>query len=72
MRAEPSGAGLIRALEQNGQLVGLEEALRPSTIPFLVEVRDWARPPVSFHREFERDYVVLVERRTTGLNSTAA
>jgi len=46
-----------------GQLVDLEEALRLSTIPFLVEARDWARLPESFHREIERDYVVLTERQ---------
>ncbi|MDE0463429.1 MAG: nucleotidyltransferase domain-containing protein [Caldilineaceae bacterium] len=44
-----------------GQLVDLEEALRLSTIPFLVEARDWARLPESFHCEIGRDYVVLVE-----------
>ena len=38
------------------------EALQDSTIPFLVEVRDWARLPESFHREIEREHVVLVER----------
>ena len=38
-----------------------EEALRESNIPFLVETRDWARLPESFHREIERGYVVLVE-----------
>ena len=46
-----------------GQLVDLEEALRLSTIPFLVEARDWARLPESFQREIGRDYVVLVEER---------
>ena len=46
-----------------GQLVDLEEALRLSTIPFLVEARDWARLPESFHHEVERDFVVLVEER---------
>ncbi len=39
----------------------LEEALRESTIPFLVEARDWARLPASFHAEIERAYVVLVD-----------
>ncbi len=34
-----------------GQLADLEEALRLSTIPFLLEARDWARLPWSFHRE---------------------
>ena len=38
------------------------EALQDSTIPFLVEVRDWARLPESFHREIEHEHVVLVER----------
>ena len=42
------------------KLLDLEEALRESTIPFLVEARDWARLPESFHNEIERDYVVFV------------
>ena len=44
-----------------GRLSDLWEALRESTIPFLVEARDWARLPEGFHGEIERDYVVLVE-----------
>ena len=43
-----------------GKLVELEEALRLSTIPFLVEARDWTRLPESFCREIERGYVILV------------
>ena len=46
-----------------GKLVELEETLRVSTIPILVEARDWARLPESFCREIERDFVVLVERQ---------
>ncbi|MDE0411190.1 MAG: restriction endonuclease subunit S [Gammaproteobacteria bacterium] len=42
-----------------GQLGDFEEALRESTIPFLVEARDWARLPEQFHREIEKGYVVL-------------
>ncbi|MCY4081835.1 MAG: nucleotidyltransferase domain-containing protein [Caldilineaceae bacterium] len=42
------------------KLVDLEEALRESTRPFLIEARDWARLPDSFHREIARDYVVLM------------
>ena len=42
-------------------LCDLWEALGESTIPFLVEARDWARLPKSFYGEIERDYVVLVE-----------
>jgi len=41
------------------RLANFEEALRESTIPFLVEARDWARLPERFHREIEREYVVL-------------
>lgn len=37
----------------------LVEALEQSNIPILVQVHDWARLPESFHREIERDYVVL-------------
>lgn len=41
------------------QLTDFEAAVRESNIPFLVEVRDWARLPKRFHREIEREYVVL-------------
>ena len=43
------------------RLMDFEEAVRESTIPFLVEARDWARLPERFHREIEREYVVLVQ-----------
>ena len=43
------------------RLLDFEEAVRESTIPFLVEARDWARLPERFHREIERGYVVVVE-----------
>ena len=51
-----------------GQVGDFAEAVRDSTIPFLVEARDWAWLPEPFHREIERGYVVLVEgnRRTDG------
>ena len=39
----------------------LIEALEQSNIPILVQAHDWARLPESFHREIERDYV-LVQR----------
>ena len=42
-----------------GQLGDFEEAVRESTIPFLVEARDWSRLPERFHREIERDHVAL-------------
>ena len=43
------------------QLAAFEEALRESTLPFLVDLHDWARLPESFHRRIERQYVVLRE-----------
>ena len=56
-----------------GKLSDLTEAFRESNIPFLIEARDWARLPASFHREIERDYMVLVmgTEQTTGRVSDA-
>ena len=52
------GPGLKKiALER---LMDFEEAVRESTIPILVEARDWARLPERFQREIEREYVVVV------------
>ena len=42
------------------RLADLEDALRDSTIPFLVEMHDWACLPDGFHAEIERRHVVLV------------
>ncbi len=53
----------------SSQLAKFNEAVQESTIPFLIEARDWARLPDSFHREIEREYVVLVggeEQRVGG------
>ena len=44
-----------------GVLAGLAEAFRRSSIPILVEARDWAALPERFRREIERRYVVLAE-----------
>ncbi|MCY4109953.1 MAG: restriction endonuclease subunit S [Chloroflexi bacterium] len=41
------------------RLADFEQALHDSTIPFLVEARDWARLPERFHGEIEREYVVF-------------
>lgn len=41
------------------QLETFLEALRESNIPILVEAKDWARLPESFHEEILRNYVVL-------------
>ena len=42
------------------RLAALTDALRESTIPFVVEARDWARLPDSFQREIERSHIVLL------------
>ena len=54
------------------RLVDFEEAVRESMIPILVEARDWARLPEAFHREIEREYVVLVEASATRTRMTRA
>ena len=41
------------------QLSDFEDALRESSIPFLVEARDWARIPERFRQTVEQDHVVL-------------
>ena len=35
------------------------KALRESNIPILIEARDWARLPDSFHREIQKNHVSL-------------
>ena len=50
------------ALEPLGvEFLDLTEALEQSNIPILVQAHDWARLPESFHKEIERDYVVLLK-----------
>ena len=56
-----AGPGLIEI--DSSQLAEFNEAVQESTIPFLIEARDWARLPDSFHREIEREYVVLVGKQ---------
>ncbi len=43
-------------------LVDFTEAVEMSTIPFIVEARDWARIPKYFHETILKNYVVLVDR----------
>ena len=38
-------------------LVGFGDAVRDSIIPFPVKAHDCARPPATFRREIEREYV---------------
>ena len=49
-----------------GRLADFREALRESTIPFLVEARDWARLPERFQREIEREYVMVAGKEERG------
>ena len=37
----------------------LVETIRESTIPILVEIRDWTRLPESFHKQIEKQYEVF-------------
>ena len=41
------------------ELSELADALYESTLPFLVEAHDWARLPLGFREEIERQYVVI-------------
>jgi len=47
--------------EETGGLYDLKEALTESNLPIHVDIMDWARIPVSFHREIERAHVVMQE-----------
>lgn len=39
------------------------EKIKDSTIPILIELRDWATLPDSFHRNIETQYEVLFDNR---------
>jgi uncharacterized protein len=41
----------------------LNEKIRDSNIPILIELRDWAMLPKSFHNNIERHYEVLFDNR---------
>ena len=43
-----------------GQLADFRDAVRESTIPFLVEARDWAGLPERFHREIQHSHAAIV------------
>ena len=51
----------------SGQLMDLTEALEESNVPIIVQTHDWARLPERFHREIEREYVVLVGKEEKGI-----
>ena len=42
------------------QLADFEDAVRESTIPILVEARDWARIPERFQQEIELRHCILL------------
>ena len=54
----------------SSQLGDFQEALQESTLPFLVEARDWARLPERFHSEIQRNYAVLVSAEGRWRNIT--
>ncbi len=58
------GPGLKRIA--TAALGDFEDALRESTIPFLVEAHDWAWLPEEFHREIDRLHVVLWPGKVAG------
>ncbi len=41
------------------EFIDLVESIKESNIPILVEIRDWANLPLSFHEQIERKYEVL-------------
>ena len=49
----------------DGGFYDLLEAIEKSNIPILVQMHDWARLPESFHKEIERDHVVLQDGVST-------
>ena len=48
------------------RLTDFGEAIRESTIPFRVQVRDWARLSERFRREVEAEYVAVAEATANG------
>ncbi len=52
----------------DGGFYDLLEAIEKSDIPILVQAHDWAMLPESFHREIERDYIVVQQgaKQATG------
>ena len=47
--------------EETAALSDLKESFTESNLPIRVDIMDWARIPVSFHREIERAHVVVQE-----------
>jgi predicted nucleotidyltransferase len=45
----------------------VKDALQESVLPILVDTHDWAHLPESFHRNIEREYVVVQEGAGHGI-----
>ena len=43
------------------KFMNVKDALTESNIPFLVEIKDWAMIPKSFHEEIKKNYYILIE-----------
>ena len=41
------------------ELPALQEAVRESDLPMLIDIHDWAHLPAEFHRNIEEDYVQI-------------
>ena len=52
------------------RMAALRRAFSDSTIPIIVEVRDWATIPSVFRREIERMHTVLAEGRKPHRNAS--
>ena len=49
----------LRPVDESG-FSALTNALTESSIPFLVEIRDWARLSQGFHSEIEKEHIVFI------------
>lgn len=46
-------------VSQGLKIIDLKEALSNSNLPLIVDVRDWAILPESFHENIKKNYVVI-------------
>jgi predicted nucleotidyltransferase len=52
------------------EYLALQEKIKESNIPILVELRDWTKLPESFHKNIEQNYEVLFSNLETTENKT--
>ena len=55
-----SQRGVARHSMERPACCPTEHVFKESTVPFLVEARDWARLSESFHEEIERTHIVML------------